>query len=143
VRQSTVVVVSRPDYEAKRFTSSLRPIDIANGTQRTLTYERKVIASPRWSPSGDRLVFLALGGSDKEAKLQIFIMRMQRGQRVGMKKPKAAPIFLGLLMAALARMIWFWRTGKSVIDPIGLTSISLALIVLIGLAFFHSRHKDS
>jgi hypothetical protein len=60
-----------------------------------------------------------------------------------MKRPKAVPIFLALLMAALARMIWFWQIGRPIIDPIGLTSISLALIVLVGLAFFHSKHKDS
>lgn len=57
------------------------------------------------------------------------------------RKPGATPVFLGLLLAALARMVWFWQLGKRVLDPIGLTAISLALIVLIYIGFFHHKEK--
>jgi hypothetical protein len=58
------------------------------------------------------------------------------------RKPGATPVFLGLLLAALARMVWFWALGKKVFDPIGLTAISLALVVLIYQGFFHRRRKE-
>ena len=59
-----------------------------------------------------------------------------------MRRPGATPVFLGLLLAALARMVWLWQLGKKVIDPIGLTAISLALIVLIYLGLFHHRDRE-
>ena len=58
-----------------------------------------------------------------------------------LRKPGATPVFLGLLIAALARMVWFWQLGKNVFDPVGLTAISLALIVLIYLGLFHHKGK--
>ncbi|HUN77147.1 MAG TPA: S9 family peptidase [Steroidobacteraceae bacterium] len=58
--KSIVVIVSRPNLAQDRYDSSLVLIDVASGAQRTLTYERKSVFSPRWSPSGDRLAFLAL-----------------------------------------------------------------------------------
>lgn len=56
------------------------------------------------------------------------------------KKPKAVPIFLGLLLAALARMVWFWQLHKQVLDPIGLTAITIAVLALLYLSIFHSKH---
>ena len=58
-----------------------------------------------------------------------------------MRKLQPIPIFLGLLLAAGARMVWFWQLGKRAIDPLGLTAVSLALIVLIYLIFFHPKRK--
>jgi dipeptidyl aminopeptidase/acylaminoacyl peptidase len=54
-------------------------VDIATGAQRVLTHERTDVGQPRWSPSGDRLAFLASAGADKEAKHQIFVMPMNGG----------------------------------------------------------------
>lgn len=56
-------------------------------------------------------------------------------------KPTAVSVFLGLLLAALMRMIWFWLMGKKVADPLGLTAILIALIVLVCLSFFRTRDK--
>lgn len=57
--KSIVCVVGHPNLKEDRYDNSLVLIDIASGTQRTLTQDRKGVGSPRWSPSGDRIAFLA------------------------------------------------------------------------------------
>jgi dipeptidyl aminopeptidase/acylaminoacyl peptidase len=57
--RSIVVIVSRPNYDDNRTDSEMILVDIATGAQRVLTRGRKQLASPRWSPTGDRLAFLA------------------------------------------------------------------------------------
>jgi len=63
--KSIVFAVSRPNLEQDRSDRRLVLIEIATGTQRVLTYERKGVGSPRWSPSGDRLAFVAVEGAGK------------------------------------------------------------------------------
>jgi len=77
--KSIVIVVSRPNYDEKRYDSELVLVDIATGTQRVLTRDRQGVEQPRWSPSGDRLAFLAKPGSGKEEKAQLFVMSMDGG----------------------------------------------------------------
>ena len=45
-----------------------------------LTHDRKGVSHPRWSPSGDRLAFLAADGAGKDAKTQIFVLPMAGGE---------------------------------------------------------------
>src|SRR5689334_17280369 len=59
--KSIVVVVSRPNYEANRFDAELVLVSLGGGAQRSLTRDRQNLSSPRWSPMGDRLAFLAQG----------------------------------------------------------------------------------
>src|SRR6185369_1940664 len=69
--RSIGVIVSRPNYEDNRTDSEMVLVDIATGAQRVLTRGRKQLAFPRWSPSGDRLAFLAEAGpapAKKKAK---------------------------------------------------------------------------
>jgi dipeptidyl aminopeptidase/acylaminoacyl peptidase len=49
-------------------------IEIATGAQRVLTNDRKGVGSPRWSPSGDRLAFIAAATTGKVEKPQLFIL---------------------------------------------------------------------
>ncbi len=72
-----VVVSSRPNYEKNRFESQLYLIEVESGKKRPLTYNRYSVHQPRWSPSGDRLAFLA---SDKDKKPQVFVMEMRGGE---------------------------------------------------------------
>src|SRR5437660_8477806 len=58
--KSIVVVVSRPNYEEDRHQTQLVLVDVATGSNRPLTHDRRGVSSPRWSPSGDRLAFLAI-----------------------------------------------------------------------------------
>lgn len=77
--KSVVIVVSRPNYDEKRYDAELVLVDIATGGQHTLTRDRQDVEQPRWSPSGDRLAFLAKPGLGKEEKSQLFVMPMNGG----------------------------------------------------------------
>jgi len=78
--KTIVVVVSRANVEQDRIERELVQVDIASGTQHPLTYERKTVGSPRWSPTGDRLAFTANDGAGKDAKPQIFVLSMSGGE---------------------------------------------------------------
>ncbi len=52
-------------------------IDLATHAQRMLTYDRKQIADPTFSPNGSSIAFIAMSGSD--AKPQVFVMRLDGG----------------------------------------------------------------
>jgi dipeptidyl aminopeptidase/acylaminoacyl peptidase len=53
-------------------------IDIASGAQRVMTSGHKHASSPRWSPNGDRLAFVA-AADDKDPTPQVFVLRMDGG----------------------------------------------------------------
>ena len=77
--KSIAIVVARADYDTNTYASQLVLVDVATGAQRGLTQNRKGVAQPRWSPSGDRLAFLAEAGAAPEEKPQLFIMPMNGG----------------------------------------------------------------
>jgi len=81
--KSIVVVVSRPNYAEDRYDAELVLVDVSNGHRRALTHDRRGISSPRWTPAGDRLAFLATGAN---AKPQIFVMPMTGGDAVQITK---------------------------------------------------------
>src|ERR1700685_4118029 len=56
--KSIVFVLARPNVKDARYDKSLVLIDVASGSQRILTYGRRGVASPRWSPGGDRIAFI-------------------------------------------------------------------------------------
>jgi len=78
--KSIVIIVSRVNWDADRYDSQLVLVDIATGAQRPLTNVRKGLSSPQWSPSGDRLAFLAEVGEGKNAAAQIFVLPMNGGE---------------------------------------------------------------
>jgi dipeptidyl aminopeptidase/acylaminoacyl peptidase len=77
--KSIVYVVSRMNMDQDRNDRDLVLQEIATGARRTLTHDRKDAGSPRWSPSGDRIAFLAAVGPAKEEKAQIFVLSMSGG----------------------------------------------------------------
>ncbi|MGH9731898.1 MAG: prolyl oligopeptidase family serine peptidase [Candidatus Acidiferrales bacterium] len=77
--KSIVVTVARANMKDDRYDSELVLVNIADGAQRALTFGRKGASSAQWSPSGDRLAFLAIAGEGKEAAPQIFILPMNGG----------------------------------------------------------------
>ena len=56
---SVAVVISRANYAQNQYDATLVIVDVATGAQRVLISGRSGLASPRWSPSGDRIAFLA------------------------------------------------------------------------------------
>jgi len=87
--KSIVVIVSRVNWDEDRYDNQLVLVDIATGAQRTLTNIRKGLDSPQWSPSGDRLAFLAEAGEEKKAAAQIFVLPMNGGEA---KQITSAPL---------------------------------------------------
>jgi dipeptidyl aminopeptidase/acylaminoacyl peptidase len=82
--KSIVIIVSHVNWDEDRYNSQLVLVDIATGAQRPLTNIREGLSLPQWSPSGDRLAFLAEAGGDakeeKKAVAQIFVVPMNRGE---------------------------------------------------------------
>ena len=88
--KSIICAVSRQSFEENRSDRELVLVDVATGAQRVLTFGRKGVGSPRWSPTGDRLAFLAVvpytkdqgqkGDTTKrEDSPQVFVMSMSGG----------------------------------------------------------------
>jgi dipeptidyl aminopeptidase/acylaminoacyl peptidase len=74
--KSLAAVVTRSDYEEDLNLAELAVFDIATGKERDLTHDRKSVSFPRWSPTGNRLAFLA---QDGEKHNQIFLLDMTGG----------------------------------------------------------------
>jgi Tol biopolymer transport system component len=67
--RSVVLVVAGPNYQDDKWDSELVRVDFSTHRARELTHQRKSARFPRWSPSGDRLAFLA----DSAGQSQIFV----------------------------------------------------------------------
>ncbi|MGZ4809030.1 MAG: prolyl oligopeptidase family serine peptidase, partial [Thermoanaerobaculia bacterium] len=78
--KTIVAVVSRANEKENRYDSDIVAFDVATGAQHALTFERRGIASPRWSPDGTRIAFLANATADKDAKRQIWVLPVSGGE---------------------------------------------------------------
>jgi dipeptidyl aminopeptidase/acylaminoacyl peptidase len=81
-----VYVVSRVDLKENRDPQTLTLFDVASGSQRAISYDRRALSSPAWSPDGSRIAFLANVGAGDDAKQQIFVMDMRGGDPVPVTK---------------------------------------------------------
>ena len=80
------VIVSRPDWKDDKARRELDLIDVADGSSRPLTYERDGVGSPQWSPSSDRLAFVAPDTSTKKG--QIWVLSMKGGDPIRLTDSK-------------------------------------------------------
>ena len=62
--KSIAVVVSRPNYAENRYDAQLVLVDVASQAQRVIS-DRRGLSQPRWSPSGERLAFLAASAAQR------------------------------------------------------------------------------
>ena len=76
------------DFVKNKRASQLLLLDVASGATRPLTYDRTGLDSPRWSPSGDRLAFIADAGTGDGAQSQIFVLPMNGGDPLQATKAK-------------------------------------------------------
>ncbi len=67
-------VVAWPNYEVNAWESEIVEVNLRDRSQRTLT-QRRTATAPRWSPTGDRLAFLA----EAEGRLQLFVLPASGG----------------------------------------------------------------
>ncbi len=67
-----------------RTDSTLELVDARTGVHRTIVRELRDLTSPRWSPAGDRLAFVALPAAEPESKekpkAQLFVLRLDGGE---------------------------------------------------------------
>ena len=75
--KQVVVVCRRPNYEDNRFENQLFLVEFEDGQSRALTFDRPGVQRPLWSPSGDRIAFIA---ANKAGKRQVFILNMGGGE---------------------------------------------------------------
>lgn len=73
------IVVSRPDMKKDTTANELVLVDVATGKHRSLTKTREHVNSPRWSPDGTQLAFIAPASGDPKAKSEVWIFPMNGG----------------------------------------------------------------
>jgi dipeptidyl aminopeptidase/acylaminoacyl peptidase len=78
------LIVRRADFQKNKYRNELVLVDARTGATRTLVHERDDAGHPTWSPSGDRLAFIATPPKEPDAKEepspQIYILRMDGGE---------------------------------------------------------------
>jgi dipeptidyl aminopeptidase/acylaminoacyl peptidase len=74
-----VFVRGKADFRNDRNDRQLVLIDVRTHAERQLTWDRKGLSSPIWSPDGTSIAFTALDNDDKNPQDQIFILRMDGG----------------------------------------------------------------
>ena len=75
--KSVAMVASTPVWKTDKHDTRIEVVDVASGAERTLTHDREDVSSPRWSPDGTRLAFLAK--DDKTKQSQIYVMPLAGG----------------------------------------------------------------
>lgn len=75
--KTAAFIVTKPNYESDKNESELYAIDLAGGTPRALTFERRRVSQPRWSPDGETVAFLAVDAKDK---MQIWMLPFRGGE---------------------------------------------------------------
>ncbi len=74
-----IVVVSHINTSDDEYERELDLVDLRSHAVRPLTYNRKEISDPAFSPQGDRIAFLTEKGSGDDAQMQIFVLRLDGG----------------------------------------------------------------
>ena len=83
--KTVAMVETRADLESDEFRSEIVLVDLASGNLRPLTRARHHADAPRWSPSGDRLGFIA---PDADKNGQLFVASMSGGDALQLTKGK-------------------------------------------------------
>ncbi|WP_156255895.1 S9 family peptidase [Sandarakinorhabdus oryzae] len=74
--KAVLSVIARANLTDNRWDGALTLIDVASKASRVLTQGRQGVASPRWSPDGRSIAFLA---QDDGGKAQVFLLSMDGG----------------------------------------------------------------
>jgi dipeptidyl aminopeptidase/acylaminoacyl peptidase len=83
--RTVAMVEARADLESDEFYTEVVLVDVPDGRVRPLTRDRHHAGSPRWSPTGDRIAFIA----PDPAKIgQVFVLPMSGGDALQLTKAK-------------------------------------------------------
>ncbi len=77
--KSAVFLESHVNWNDDENDSELVEVDLATHAQRVLTYDRKGLSQPSFSPNGASIAFIAQSGSGADAKEQVFVMPLDGG----------------------------------------------------------------
>ena len=83
--RTIAVVETRADLDSDEFRSEIELVDLASGNVRPLTRERHHVGSPRWSPTGAALGFVA---PDADKNGQLFVLPLSGGDALQLTKGK-------------------------------------------------------
>ncbi|HYB63937.1 MAG TPA: S9 family peptidase [Steroidobacteraceae bacterium] len=83
--KTVAAVETRADLESDEFRSEIVLVDLGTGELRPLTRGRLHAGSPRWSPAGDRIGFVA---PDADKNGQLFVLPMSGGEALQLTKGK-------------------------------------------------------
>jgi dipeptidyl aminopeptidase/acylaminoacyl peptidase len=75
--KSVAIVASTPVWKTDKHATEIDVVDIATDAKRAMTHDREDVSSPRWSPDGTRLAFLAKDPKTKQS--QIYVMPLAGG----------------------------------------------------------------
>ncbi len=79
------IVVGRANLKEDRWDSEIDFVDVATKQLRVMTHDRAGVGSVRWSPTGDRIAYLA---QDSDKKAQIYVMPVNGGESVQVTRSK-------------------------------------------------------
>jgi dipeptidyl aminopeptidase/acylaminoacyl peptidase len=77
--KSVAIVVARANLKEDRYDTELMLVDVGARLIRPLTHDRLGVASPRWSPTGDRIGFVA---EDATKKAQLYVLPLNGGDPI-------------------------------------------------------------
>jgi len=83
--RTVAVVETRADLDSDEFHSEIVLVDLPSGNIRPLTRARLHAGAPRWSPSGDRIGFVA---PDPDKTGQLYVLPMSGGDALQLTKGK-------------------------------------------------------
>ncbi|HUN28818.1 MAG TPA: S9 family peptidase [Alphaproteobacteria bacterium] len=79
-------ILSRQNLKTDKSDATLELYDLASKTVRPLTFERKGLSSPAWSPDGTKLAFLADYSAGDDTHQQVWVMDLRGGDPIAVTK---------------------------------------------------------